>query len=147
MARNGRCPAVYPRPPLWRSNRRAREDYQTRYGPACERPLVEHEASPPAQPVRALDNAAKKPVLMTRIDDVQQCYLDARAGWPDLRGQLELQVMISPAGDVESSRVASGSFPVPEVVCCLRQVLRSLRFPAAPDGSRTSATYDFAFRP
>jgi hypothetical protein len=136
----------------------AREVYQARYGRACEAALAPEGASeteepktvppPPSdEPVRELDNAAKRPVLMTRIKEVERCYADALDGWPALEGKLELRLAIAASGQVESTRVVSSSFPLPELVCCLRQVVQSLQFPAATDGSRASATYDFAFRP
>jgi hypothetical protein len=136
----------------------ARELYKTRYGSACEAALEPQGASETEEPntvpsppsdkaVRELDNAAKRPVLMTRIKEVERCYADALDGWPDLGGKLELRVAIAASGQVESTRVVSSSFPVPELVCCLRQAVQLLQFPAAADGSRASATYDFAFRP
>jgi hypothetical protein len=125
---------------------RAREAYQARYGRACETEPEPHAALS-NEPVRELDNTAKRPVLMTRIDEVERCYADALEGWPALQGKLELRVAIAPSGHVESTRVVSSSFPVPELGCCLRQVVQSLQFPAAADGNRMSATYDFAFRP
>lgn len=125
---------------------RAREAYQARYGRTCAS-APEPAAAPPEEPLRELDNAAKRPALMTRIEEVERCYADAREGWPALEGKLELRVAIAASGRVESTRVESSSFPVPELACCLRQVVQSLQFPAAIDGSRASATYDFAFRP
>jgi hypothetical protein len=122
-----------------------RQRYHAKYGATCEAAL----AGQPPLPLEALAPAiaadVKKAVLSARIDEVHGCYRDALEGWPDLAGEIGLQLVIDTTGTVESSQVSSSTFAMPELGCCLRQVTRTLQFPAPR--ARTSISYDFSFRP
>jgi hypothetical protein len=87
----------------------------------------------------------KDAVLLGRIDEVHACYKDALDGWPDLAGKIDVQLVIDSSGAVESSHISSSTFATPELGCCLRQITSALQFPATQ--TRTTVTYDFAFRP
>ncbi len=123
----------------------ARKTYQAKYGATCEVALAGQPPVPsePLPPAIAAD--VKKSVLNARIDEVHGCYRDALEGWPDLAGEIDLELVIDATGVVESSHVSTSTFAMPELGCCLRQVTRTLQFPAPR--ARTSIRYDFSFRP
>jgi len=123
----------------------ARRNYQAKYGAACEAKLAGQPPVPPEALPRAIAADVKKSVLSARIDEVHGCYRDALQGWPDLTGEIDLQLVVDATGAVESSHVSTSTFTMPELGCCLRQVTRTLQFPAPR--ARTSISYDFSFRP
>jgi hypothetical protein len=123
----------------------ARQSYQAKYGEACEAELAGQKPLPPEPLPMTMSADVKEKALNAHIAEVQACYQDALAGWADLAGKIDIQIVVDTAGTVESSHVSSSTFAIPEIGCCLRQVTRALQFPATQ--ARSTVTYDFAFRP
>ena len=95
-------------------------------------------------PIRGLNPEQIRTVVMSKVGSFQQCYEDALAKDPELRGAVAIAFSIAPDGTVKSADVASSSLGNPAVESCMVKGFQALRFPTAE--KPTNAVFPFAFK-
>lgn len=82
-------------------------------------------------------------------EGVRACYDAALAQNPGIEGDLVVEFVISPSGDVKQAEVrwAESDIHVPELDTCAVEAVRSLEFPPSSRGLESKVTYPFNFHP
>lgn len=107
--------------------------------------------SPPAaqrsEPMSAAPpNAAEiSEVIEGSQRELERCYLESLAVWPQFEGRVVLNVSIKPNGTVGDTAVAMHNSTVFDaaVGCCFAGVAQTWRFPAPADGKPLEIEYPF----
>lgn len=84
-------------------------------------------------------------VIETSQRELERCYLESLAVWPQLEGRVVLDVSIHANGTVREAAVAMHHSSVFDaaVGCCFAGVAQTLRFPAPADGQPLDIEYPF----
>jgi TonB family protein len=82
-------------------------------------------------------------------DKVRACYDAALAQNPGSHGDLVLDFVIDPRGEVKQAEVnwSASELHIPELDSCAVDVVRSLHFPASSRGLESKVSYPFNFNP
>jgi hypothetical protein len=77
---------------------------------------------------------------------IRNCYERSLLVNSDLAGRILYQWKISPAGPVVSVQMIETEVHFEKLESCVRDVIRSMQFPAAENGQSTTVIYPFAFQ-
>jgi hypothetical protein len=77
---------------------------------------------------------------------IRNCYERGLLVNSDLAGRIVYQWKISPAGPVVSVQLVRSDVHFDKLEGCVRDVIRSMQFPAAENGQATTVIYPFAFQ-
>jgi hypothetical protein len=99
------------------------------------------------EPGRCLEDISK--LIAERRTDARTCYDTARKRDPSLQGKIVINFAIDSAGVVAETTqgLQDGQIEDPEVVACVGEVIKSVRFPASPGGRTSRAYHRFEFTP
>lgn len=88
-------------------------------------------------------------VMATHRDKVRACYDAALPQNPGIHGDLVLDFVIDPRGDVKQAEVnwSASDLHVPELDTCAVDAVRSIKFPASSRGLESKVSYPFNFNP
>jgi len=106
----------------------------------------------PAPEARAKDTRGKEEiqqVMAANRDAVRACYDAALAQNPGIQGDLVVDFVIDPHGDVKQAEVnwSQSELHVPEIDTCAVQAVKSFKFPASSRGLESKVSYPFNFKP
>ena len=86
-------------------------------------------------------------VVFGEVDRFNRCYIAGLAKNAKLEGSVLLRFVIDPSGAVASGQSeAASTMPDKEVVACVVQELKTLRFPR-PNGGFVTVVYPLVFKP
>jgi TonB family protein len=82
-------------------------------------------------------------------DKVRACYDAALAKNPGIKGELVVDFVISPRGEVKQAEVnwSASEIHIPELDTCAADAVRALTFPASSRGLESKVSYPFNFNP
>jgi TonB family protein len=108
-------------------------------------------AAPPA-PQAPRDSRGKEQiqeVMAANRDKVRACYDASLAKNPGIVGQLVVDFVINPRGDVKQAEVnwSASEIHVPELDACAADAVRALKFPPSSRGLESKVSYPFNFNP
>ena len=103
--------------------------------------------TPPCEPGRCLEDISKN--IGERRADARACYDTARKRDPKLQGKIIINFAIDSEGVVgeTSQGMQDGQIEDQEVVACVSEVIKTVRFAASPKGKTTRAYHRFEFSP
>ncbi|HET8939305.1 MAG TPA: AgmX/PglI C-terminal domain-containing protein [Polyangiales bacterium] len=107
--------------------------------------------SPPAgpRPEPTTPDPAREAEIRTVIEgtrsELDRCYLEALAVWPQLEGRVVLDITIQANGMTRDTAVAMHNSSIFDatVGCCIARVADSWRFPEPKDGKPLEIEYPF----
>jgi hypothetical protein len=102
------------------------------------------QKSEPASPDPARDAEIRKVIEDTR-SELDRCYLESLAVWPQLEGRVVLDILIQANGTTGATAVAMHNSSVFDaaVGCCMARVADTWRFPEPRDGKPQEIEYPF----
>ncbi|MCB9596520.1 MAG: energy transducer TonB [Sandaracinaceae bacterium] len=106
-----------------------------------------HRLPPQPGPTRTMGALSRDQVRRTvrqHINEVRFCYEQGLVSRPDLEGRVAVSFIVTPAGVVQSSTVASDSTGNDQVAGCVSSAVRRWTFPSAE--GLTGVTYPFVFQ-
>lgn len=106
-----------------------------------------HSGGHSSEPGRSANDI--RVIIMARRDDIRACYDKALKGHPGLEGDLDIKWTIDPKGnvtDVTSDEVKS-TIHNRDVVLCIGDVIRKIKFNESAKGLESHAHYPFNFNP
>jgi TonB family protein len=82
-------------------------------------------------------------------DKVRACYDAALAQNPGIHGDLVVDFVIDPRGNVKQAEVnwSASEIHVPELDNCAADAVRSVKFPPSSRGMESKVSYPFNFNP
>jgi TonB family protein len=88
-------------------------------------------------------------VMIANRDKVRACYDAALAKNPGIMGELVVDFVINPRGEVKQAEVnwSASEIHVPELDACAAAAVRSLTFPVSSRGLESKVSYPFNFNP
>jgi hypothetical protein len=88
-------------------------------------------------------------IIVSHRDDARACYDNALKDHPGIEGDLVIQWMIDPKGNVSqvSSDTSRSQILEPTVVDCVSEIIKKLQFAPSQGGFETKAFYPFNFHP
>jgi TonB family protein len=88
-------------------------------------------------------------VMAANRDKVRACYDAALPKNPGSHGDLVLDFVIDPRGDVKLAEVnwSASDLHIPELDTCAVDAVRSIKFPASSRGLESKVSYPFNFNP
>ncbi len=94
-------------------------------------------------------------MVLARINDVRQCYVDGLTRDPKLAGTVTVSLTVEPTGSVRVASVKESTLVDRKVEACVLSVVQSSRLPKGPEGTdsathllgRSVAIYPFTFAP
>jgi hypothetical protein len=88
-------------------------------------------------------------IIGTRRDDARACYDRALPDHPGMKGDLVINWVIDPDGNVTDPAVdtTKSSILEPSVGACVIEVIKKIKFAASPGGYETRANFPFNFKP
>jgi TonB family protein len=106
----------------------------------------------PANAAPARDSRGKEQiqqVMAANRDAVRACYDAALPKNPGVHGDLVLDFVIDPRGDVKQAEVnwSASDLHIPELDTCAVNAVRSIKFPASSRGLESKVSYPFNFNP
>ncbi len=100
--------------------------------------------SPPTIHNSGIDKAIIKRYIKQREAQISYCYEKELLARPGIAGEVMINFLISPRGDVQSS--AGRGFDG-KVAGCVANVIQNIAFPMSRDGAPVQVSYPFIFRP
>jgi hypothetical protein len=99
------------------------------------------------EPGRCLEDISK--LIAERRPDARACYDNARKRDPKLQGKIIINFAIDSEGMVgeTSQGMQDGQIEDQEVVACVTEVIKTVRFAASATGRTTRAYHRFEFSP
>ncbi len=112
--------------------------------PTGEGYVVPMELSVPG----ALEKSLVEDVVQQHLQEVQQCYNQQLQRNPDLAGEVIVEWMLAPSGDVFSASIGESDLDSQSVERCITQRIRRWTFPEPDDAgvARVQYTFDFEVR-
>ena len=103
--------------------------------------------APPCEPGRCLENISAQ--IAERRGDARACYDTARKRDPKLAGKVIINFAIDSEGGVgeTSQGMQDEQIEDPELVACVSEVIKTVRFAQSPAGKTTRAYHRFEFTP
>ena len=103
--------------------------------------------APPCEPGRCLEDISKQ--IGERRTDSRGCYDTARKRDPKLAGKVIINFAIDSEGMVgeTSQGMQDEQLEDPELVTCVSEVIKNIRFASSPGGKTTRAYHRFEFTP
>jgi outer membrane biosynthesis protein TonB len=88
-------------------------------------------------------------LVKERRQTVRDCYEQARKEIPTLKGDVVIQFVIDPQGNVQKAELnrERSTLKSPVVVQCAIDVIKKIKFPASANGMETKANYPYNFTP
>jgi hypothetical protein len=88
-------------------------------------------------------------IIVSHRDDARACYDNALKDHPGIEGDLVIQWMIDPKGNVSqvSSDTSRSQILEPTVIDCVSDIIKKLQFAPSQGGFETKAFYPFNFHP
>ena len=96
--------------------------------------------------VGSLDKELIRQVIRRNINQVRYCYETQLQRNPKLNGKVSVKFVISAAGTVASSQVASSTVDNAELEACVAGRVRAWEFPKPKGGGVVVVTYPFVFK-
>jgi len=96
--------------------------------------------------VGSLDKELIRQVIRRNINQVRYCYETQLQRNPKLNGKVSIKFVISAAGTVASSQVASSTVDNAELEACVTGRVRAWEFPRPKGGGVVVVTYPFVFK-
>jgi len=96
--------------------------------------------------VGSLDKELIRQVIRRNINQVRYCYETQLQRNPKLNGKVSIKFVISAAGTVASSQVASSTVDNAELEACVAGRVRAWEFPKPKGGGVVVVTYPFVFK-
>lgn len=93
-----------------------------------------------------LDRETVKRVINSYRRQIRSCFESALRTRPDLTGRIAYQWVISETGPVLSVKMQSSDVNEKRFEGCVQEVIRTMKFPKAPNGGRTVVIYPFEFQ-
>jgi len=93
-----------------------------------------------------LNREVVRAVIAKYRSQIRNCYERALLVNSDLAGRIVYQWRISPTGPVISVQLTRTDIHFEKLESCVRDVIRSMQFPAAENGQPTTVIYPFAFQ-
>lgn len=93
-----------------------------------------------------LDRNAIAAVIARHLSEVRFCYESALQQKPNLNGRVSMKFIINPRGDVATAQVGSSSLAHPQVEGCIREKLKSWKFPQPQGGVNVKVSYPFVLK-
>jgi hypothetical protein len=104
------------------------------------------ERSEIIQAVGGLDKDAVRKALRENRRAIANCYETALLTRKQLDGRMTFRWVISIEGDVTSIKLQSSEVNMPNFEACVESVIKSIKFPQAPNKITTTVIYPFAFQ-
>lgn len=103
--------------------------------------------APPCEPGRCLEDISKN--IGERRADARACYDAGLQRDPKMQGKIIINFAIDSEGMVgeTSQGMQDGQIEDQEVVACVSEVIKTVRFAASPKGKTTRAYHRFEFSP
>ena len=92
---------------------------------------------------QVLSKASLDALIQDHAAEVNQCYDDALAVWPGLKGRIASSIVIWFDGRVALVRTGDSTLDNPMLECCINTAIRSWTFPKPADGSIALVTFPF----
>lgn len=93
----------------------------------------------------ALSREVIQRVTRAHLDEIRLCYERELVNRPDLAGRVDVRLVISPTGPVQSASVTSSDLGAPSVEACIVGAARRWSFPA-PAGGIVIVDYPFVLQ-
>jgi TonB family protein len=93
-----------------------------------------------------LDRETVRRYIQTKLDQIRYCYQKEVQRNPDLAGQIQVEWIILPAGNVTAVKVASTSMNSDPVESCIVSRVQTWRFPSPKGGGTVRVRYPFMFK-
>jgi TonB family protein len=93
-----------------------------------------------------LDRETVRRIIMQYRGQIRTCYERALLIAPQLAGRVTLNWTISPSGPVIKAQIKSSTSNSPSLDGCVKDVIKSMAFPAAQNGRPTTVIYPFIFQ-
>ena len=116
------------------------------------------DAGPDGHGVAQMDAALKRPIngrilpetiqaiVRGNFDEMRRCYENGLRPSPNLQGRLTIKFVIDVEGKVTSAVDAGSDLPDREVIQCVADEFKRLRFPK-PEGGSVTVVYPIIFSP
>ncbi len=98
------------------------------------------------QAVGGLDKDAIRKALRENRRAIANCYETALLTKKQLDGRMTFRWVISVEGSVSSIKLQSSELKMPNFESCVESVIKTIRFPQAPNKMTTTVIYPFAFQ-
>lgn len=93
-----------------------------------------------------LDRNAIAAVIMRHLSEVRYCYEQGLQKKPTLSGRVSMNFMIGPTGSVTTAQINNSSLAHPPVENCIRDRLKTWKFPQPQGGVNVKVSYPFVLR-
>ncbi len=93
-----------------------------------------------------LDKSAIAAVIFRHLSEVRFCYEQGLQKKPNLSGRVSMNFMIGPSGAVSTAQVNNSSLGHPPVERCIRDHLKTWKFPQPQGGVNVKVSYPFVLR-
>lgn len=93
-----------------------------------------------------LDRNAIAAVIFRHLSEVRFCYEQGLQKKPNLSGRVSMNFMIGPSGHVTTANVNNSSLGHPPVERCIRDRLKTWKFPQPQGGVNVKVSYPFVLR-
>ncbi len=93
-----------------------------------------------------LDRNAIAAVIFRHLSEVRFCYEQGLQKKPNLSGRVSMNFMIGPSGEVSTAQVNNSSLGHPPVERCIRDHLKTWKFPQPQGGVNVKVSYPFVLR-
>jgi TonB family protein len=116
-------------------------------------PVAPESATPAPTPSHVPRDARGKEqiqqIMASNRDKVRACYDAALVKNPGIKGELVVDFVISPRGEVKQAEVnwSASEIHIPELDTCAVDAVRALTFPASSRGLESKVSYPFNFNP
>jgi TonB family protein len=107
------------------------------------------EAAPEARTKDTRGKEEIQQVMAANRDKVRACYDAALPQNPGIQGDLVVDFVIDPHGEVKQAEVnwSQSELHVPEIDTCAVEAVKSIKFPASSRGLESKVSYPFNFKP
>lgn len=92
-----------------------------------------------------LPQAEVSGLIRGRTGALRGCYEEERAKRPALKGKVDFKLTIDRRGRVSLAEITTSTLDGGDAEMCMVQALRTLKFPAAPAGGESTATFRMSF--
>ena len=106
--------------------------------------MAGHAGTPVAEGTLGKDEIRK--VVRAHIEEVRVCYTAALESDPQAQGRIEFDFTIGTDGAVVQAAIKSSTMKDEAVPVCVRDAIKTWRFPA-PVGGEVAVTYPFVLEP
>jgi TonB family protein len=101
---------------------------------------------PPPPPVNEEEMKAVQGVINSHMPEVRKCYEDALLKKDDLKGEVDIDIVIAPTGSVASTKIVNTTTKFPMVENCINGLIPKWMFSKRKDPGNLTITYPFVLK-